>query len=143
MPILLCLRAYTSIALNAWDMVHNAFLQMKIRPHGVIHGTVTALTQDVNAYDCRQRTSCCNPTSCSDRSLTECVRSPEATVRKVGTVRIYHSATSIKKSDREIWTRCSVRHRWPANRQILFLECGMWRLNEACWISLRSWEVFS
>ncbi len=109
----------------------------------MIHRAVTVLSQDVKAHDCRQRTACCNPTSCLDRSFTDCVRSPGATALKVRTVRIYHSATSIKQSDREIRTRCGVRHHWPVNRQIFFSECGMWRLNEACWISLRSWQAFS
>lgn len=82
--------------LNGSGMVCNTLLQIKVRPPVVIHRGVTALSQDVKAHDCRQQTSCCNPTSCLDRSFTDCVQSPEATAPKVRTVRIYHSATSIK-----------------------------------------------
>lgn len=65
--------------------------------------------------DCRQQPSRGTLMLCSDRTLTCCVQSPEASVPKVRTVRIYHCATSFKekkKSEYEIWTRCSVRHHW-------------------------------
>lgn len=104
---------------NVSGMVYNALFQIQVTPPVVIHRRVTVLRQNAKAYDCGQQTSSCNPTSCLDRSFTDCVRSPEATVLKVRTVMIYHSATAIKQSDHEIWTRCSVKHHWTANRQFV------------------------
>ena len=67
---------------------------------------------------CQQQISCCVLTSCLDHSFSVFVRSPETSVSKVATVRIYHSAAPIAQSDREIWTRCRVRHHKPEKNKV-------------------------